>query len=57
MEAICFATFERVRFVCKSPNKQRFEEEEAKFYVSEVLIALAYLHGVNVVYRDLKPEV
>ncbi|KAI9088180.1 kinase-like domain-containing protein [Phlyctochytrium arcticum] len=35
---------------------QRFAEEDARFYVSEVLIALEYLHGHQIVYRDLKPE-
>ncbi|KAI9343284.1 kinase-like domain-containing protein [Zopfochytrium polystomum] len=35
---------------------QRFGEEEAKFYVAEVLIALQYIHSQNIVYRDLKPE-
>ncbi|KAJ3046684.1 camp-dependent protein kinase catalytic subunit [Rhizophlyctis rosea] len=35
---------------------QRFGEEDAKFYVAEVLIALEYLHSQHVVYRDLKPE-
>ncbi|XP_062217648.1 serine/threonine-protein kinase AGC1-5-like [Phragmites australis] len=39
------------------PNK-RFTEEAARFYASEVLLALEYLHmlGVVYVYRDLKPE-
>jgi serine/threonine protein kinase len=26
------------------------------FYVSEVIMALEYLHNNNVIYRDLKPE-
>ncbi|KAI8917530.1 kinase-like domain-containing protein [Powellomyces hirtus] len=35
---------------------QRFSEDAAKFYVSEVLISLEYLHTNHIVYRDLKPE-
>ncbi|KAK3152753.1 hypothetical protein QOZ80_2BG0163110 [Eleusine coracana subsp. coracana] len=39
----------------KQPNK-RFTEDAARFYASEVLLALEYLHMLGVVYRDLKPE-
>uniref|UniRef100_A0A6N2LUE7 non-specific serine/threonine protein kinase n=1 Tax=Salix viminalis TaxID=40686 RepID=A0A6N2LUE7_SALVM len=39
----------------KQPNKH-FTEEAARFYASEVLLALEYLHMLGVVYRDLKPE-
>ncbi|GAV64883.1 Pkinase domain-containing protein [Cephalotus follicularis] len=39
----------------KQPNK-RFTEEAARFYASEVLLALEYLHMLGIVYRDLKPE-
>eukprot|EP00897_Mesotaenium_endlicherianum_P003430 jgi/Mesen1/3114/ME000184S02179 len=35
---------------------KRFPEATAKFYASEVLLALEYLHCQGVVYRDLKPE-
>jgi len=37
-------------------NSRRFDEERAKFYAAEVVIALEYLHQIDVVYRDLKPE-
>ncbi|KAL1300231.1 hypothetical protein HN51_044902 [Arachis hypogaea] len=39
----------------KQPNKC-FTEEAARFYASEVLLALEYLHMLGIVYRDLKPE-
>ncbi|ONK80359.1 uncharacterized protein A4U43_C01F16800 [Asparagus officinalis] len=39
----------------KQPNKY-FTEQAARFYASEVLLALEYLHMLGVIYRDLKPE-
>ncbi|XVF77756.1 hypothetical protein PTKIN_Ptkin14bG0072300 [Pterospermum kingtungense] len=39
----------------KQPNKY-FTEEAARFFASEVLLALEYLHMLGIVYRDLKPE-
>ncbi|XP_021715834.1 serine/threonine-protein kinase AGC1-7-like isoform X2 [Chenopodium quinoa] len=39
----------------KQPNKF-FSEEAARFYASEILLALEYLHMLGIVYRDLKPE-
>ena len=36
--------------------KEIFEEDEARFFIAEVLLAIEYVHSLNVVYRDLKPE-
>jgi serum/glucocorticoid-regulated kinase 2 len=35
---------------------KRFNEQQAMFYFSEILLGLEYLHKKNVVYRDIKPE-
>lgn len=34
----------------------RFKEDAARFYASNILLALHHLHSQNVLYRDLKPE-
>jgi len=36
--------------------EKKFEEERAKFYLCEVLLALEDLHKRNIIFRDLKPE-
>ncbi|XP_030957746.1 serine/threonine-protein kinase D6PKL2 [Quercus robur] len=39
----------------RQPSK-RFAESAVRFYASEVVVALEYLHMMGIVYRDLKPE-
>merc|ERR1719247_3860406 len=34
----------------------RLPDEHAKFYAGEIVLAFQYLHGLHIVYRDLKPE-
>ena len=37
-------------------SREFFTEDEAKFYLSEILLAIEHLHGLNILYRDMKPE-
>lgn len=35
---------------------QKFDEELARFYAAQVVLAFEYLHFVGIIFRDLKPE-
>ena len=37
-------------------QKVTFTNEETKFYIAELVLAIDYLHKKDVIYRDLKPE-
>ena len=36
--------------------KKNLNENEIKFYLSELILSIEYLHNKNILYRDLKPE-
>jgi protein-serine/threonine kinase len=37
-------------------ERLKFGESVCRFYCAEILVALEYLHSLDIVYRDLKPE-
>ncbi|KAJ3280821.1 serine/threonine protein kinase psk1, partial [Rhizoclosmatium sp. JEL0117] len=37
-------------------TQRMFDEDTASFYIGELLLALEHLHGLGIIYRDLKPE-
>lgn len=51
LEYCQFGDFSRLLSVMK-----RLKDTHAKFYVAEIILALEYLHSLNIVYRDLKPS-
>jgi serine/threonine kinase 38 len=37
-------------------KKDIFTEEEAKFYIAEIILAIDSVHKMNYIHRDLKPD-
>jgi len=34
----------------------RFPEVRARLYAAEIILAISYVHSLDIIYRDLKPE-
>ena len=37
-------------------DQARFEEEQVKFYIAQLVMAVGALHAKNLIHRDIKPE-
>ena len=43
-------------FTCLRYRAVRFREEVTRFYAAQIVLALEYLHSLDVIFRNLKPE-
>lgn len=42
--------------IIQKQKRRRFTEEQTKFFAAETILAFDFLHNIDIVFRDLKPE-